>query len=85
MTIAWSEDIYKDDTCILNLFTDILVSAKMSLVFTEEIRTFKFCTEVFVMLKYLKTKLNIPYSFSYLSLLRAIVLCKQYSRITVIW
>ena len=54
-------------------------------VLTEEIRTAKFCHEVFVMPKHLMAKLNIPKSSLYMSPLRAIVLFQQYCRITVIW
>ena len=54
-------------------------------VLTEEIRIAKFCNEVFVMPKYLMTKLNIPESSLYVSPLRAIILSQQYCRITVIW
>ena len=54
-------------------------------ILTEEIRIAKFCTEVFVMPKYLMTKLNIPESSLYMSPLRTIVLSQQYCRITVIW
>ena len=54
-------------------------------VLTEEIRTEKFCNEVFVMPKYLMSKLNIPESASYISPLCAIMISQQYCRITVIW
>ena len=61
MTITRSEGINKDDTYILNFAkTKLLVSANTSVVLTEEIRIAKLCTEVFVMLKHLMTKLNIP-------------------------
>ena len=52
-------------------------------VLTEEIYTAKFSTELFVMSKHSMTKLNIPKSSSYMSRLRAIVLCQQHCRITV--
>ena len=86
MTIARSEDINKDDTSMLNVF-------KNCLVFRQTLRySFNkgnsnsefFFTEVFVMPKHLMTKVNIPKSSHYLSPLRAIVLSKQYCRITVI-
>ena len=51
------------------------------LVLTDEIRTAKFDTEVFVMLKHLMTKLDKPESYSYMSLLRAIILSKLYSKL----
>ena len=54
-------------------------------VLTEEIRTAKFCQEVFVMPKHLMTKLNIPESPSYMSQLREIVKSQQYCGINVIW
>ena len=63
----------------------IQVSANTSVVLTEDIRIAKFCTEVFVMLKHLMTKCNIPESSLYMSPLRAIILSQQYCRITVIW
>ena len=49
MTVAQSEDINKDDTSILNVFSfhKHLVTA-----LTEEIRIAKFCTEVFVIPKH---------------------------------
>ena len=46
-------------------------------VLTEEIRTAKYCTEVFAMPKHLMTKLHIPESSLYMSQPRAIVLCKK--------
>ena len=54
-------------------------------VLSEEIRTAKFCTAVFVMPKYLMTKKSYTELSSYMSLLRAIVLSQQYCRITVVW
>ena len=59
MTITWNEDINKDDICVLSLLT-ICFHKHFGTVFTEEIRTAKFCTEVFVMPKHLMTKLYIP-------------------------
>ena len=84
MTISRSEDISKDDTSILNLLKKLLVSANTSVDLTEEIRTAKFCTEVFVLPKRLMTKLNIPEASLYMSPLRVIVLSQQYCRLTVI-
>ena len=52
-------------------------------VLIEEIQTMKFCTKVFVMPKYLMTKLNIHVS-TYMSPLRVIVVSQQYCRITVL-
>ena len=43
-------------------------------VLTEDIRAAKCCTEVFVMPKHLKTKLDMPESSLYMSPLRATVL-----------
>ena len=54
-------------------------------VLTEKIRKAKFGHKVFVMLKHLTTKLNIPESSSYMSSLRAIVKSYQYCGITAIW
>ena len=53
-------------------------------VLTEEIRTTKFCQELFVMPKHLMIELNIPESSSYMSPLREIVKSHQYCGITVI-
>ena len=86
MTIARSEDINKDDTCLLNLLKKTLSFRKhFSIVLTEEIRIAKFCIEVFVMPKHLMTKLDIPEPSLYMSPLRATALSQQYCRITVIW
>ena len=54
-------------------------------VLIEEIRIAKFCTEVFVMPKYLMTKRNIPKPSLYMSPLRTIVLSQQHCRITLKW
>ena len=50
----------------------------LSAVKGEEIRTAKFCNEVFVMPEHLMTKLNIPESSSYIFPLHAVVLSQQY-------
>ena len=85
MTIARSGDISKDDTSLLFVQKTFSFRKHFGTVLTEEIRIAKFCTEVFVMPKHLMTKLNIPESSVYMSLLRAIVLSQQHCRITVIW
>ena len=86
MTIARSKDICKDDTSILNLLKKTFSFRKQfGTVLIEEIRIAKYCTEVFVMPKRLMTKLNIPETSLYMSILRAIVLSQQYCKITVIW
>ena len=74
MTITRSEDISKNDTSISNLLKKLSYRKYFGTVLTEEIRIAKFCTEVFVMPKHLMTKLNIPESSLYMSLLHAIVL-----------
>ena len=50
---------------------------------TEEIRIAKLCTEVFMMLRHLMTKLYIPKSFLYMSPLLGIVLSQKYCTFTV--
>ena len=54
-TVARSEDINTDDTCLLHLFTKLIVSANTSVVLREEMQIEKFCTEVFVLPKHLIT------------------------------
>ena len=68
-------------------FVDIIFSFSehFGTVLREEIRTAKFCTEAFVMPKYLMIKVIIPELSSYMYPLRAIVESQQYCIITVIW
>ena len=74
MSIAQTENINEVDTCISNLFTKFFSIRKyFGTVLTEEIRTAKLCTEVFVKLKHLLTKFHIPESLSYMSPFCAII------------
>ena len=74
MTIPLSEVIIKDHTCNYMKFVHKTFSFRKQidtvLLLTEEIRTAKFCHEVFAMPKHLMTKFNIPESSSFISPLR---------------